>query len=63
MKYEYTLHRPGIVGFDRKGEPIGETPLTEYFEARSHAEAATMALKMYEQTDLGRTAHYNVSVT
>ena len=62
MQYEYTLHRPGIVGFDRRNEPIGETPLTELFQANSHTEAYKIGLKMYEETGLGRQGHFNVSV-
>lgn len=62
-QYEYSLYRPGIVGFDRKNEPIGNDPEREFFFANSASEARTIAAAKYKETGLGRTAHYNISIS
>ena len=62
QQYEYTLHRPGIVDFTHRGEPIGETPTREFFFAESASEARTIAAAKYKESGLGRAGHFNVSL-
>ena len=62
MKFEFTLYRPGIADFNKKtGEPYAFAPETTEFEASSNTGALNIARKLYDQTGLGRTAHFNVS--
>lgn len=62
QQYEYVLNLPGITGFDRRNEPIGQAPESEFFFAESASEARTIAAAKYKESGLGRTAHYNVSL-
>jgi hypothetical protein len=62
MKFEFILHRPGIVAFEKKtNDPIGYEPEIVEFEAASNTNALYIGRKMYEETGLGITGHFNVS--
>lgn len=43
MKYELTIFRPGINGFDKKGQPQPFPNEVEIFEASGDAEASRIA--------------------
>jgi hypothetical protein len=48
MKYEFTLHLPGIAGYEKRTNyPVAFEPQVTPFEAASHTEAANIAAQMY----------------
>jgi hypothetical protein len=61
MKYEMAIFKPGLVGFDKKGQPYGFEPEILTFEANSGAHALHIARATYKGTGLGVNGHFNVS--
>lgn len=61
MRYELRIFKPGIVSFDKKGEPIGYPPDISLFEANGSTEAMTTAARLYKETGLKFQGHFNVS--
>ena len=63
MKFEITIYRPGIAGYERKtGEPIAFEPVIEHFEAKCATEAENKAAEIYKRTGLGAQGHYNFGI-
>jgi hypothetical protein len=61
MKYEMAIFKPGLAGFDKKGQPLGFEPEILTFEASTGAQALQIARATYKETGLGVHGHFNVS--
>lgn len=61
MRYELRIFKPGIVGFDKKNEPFGYAPEVTLFNANGKTEAMNTAARMYKETGLKFSGHFNVS--